>query len=262
MGTTATVVSVKDENEQLEIVLRPWLKKNGETKDPGSLRKDLEDLKEEDYKVTQRGQMHIRNLRELAVKISDLKIKNAELTTYFCGKIQDLCETVLRDCCIELESSVEDVGRVASYQSYGKYLEIYPQISKDTASKYEQMSSSSEESMAKHFLAIIPHLIQDVKAIFRDEMILDVQNGLRGLHKETLDQLASDVREAEQNHNIRQLVCEVCKILENMCLKNRDSQHSTELIRNWGSSLGFIPYWIFSSPSSRNVHKMFDCTRD
>ena len=39
--------SWKDENEQLEIVLQPWLKKNGETKDPDSLRKDLEDLKEE-----------------------------------------------------------------------------------------------------------------------------------------------------------------------------------------------------------------------
>ncbi|KAJ7370039.1 hypothetical protein OS493_034480 [Desmophyllum pertusum] len=233
--------SWKDENEQLEIVLQPWLKKNGETKDPDSLRKGLEDLKEEDYKVTQRGQMHIRNLRELAVKISDLKIKNAESRTYFSDKIQDLCETVLRDCCIELESSVEDVGRVASYQSYGNHLENYPQISKGTASKYEQMCSSSEESMAKHFLAIIPHLIQDVKSIFRDEIIPEVQNGLRGLHKETLDQLASDVREAKQNNKIQKLVCEVCEILENLCLNNRDSKHSTELIRDWGSSLAVYP---------------------
>ncbi|KAJ7388570.1 hypothetical protein OS493_036937 [Desmophyllum pertusum] len=69
-------------------------------------------------------------------------------------------------------------------------------------------------------------------------MIPDVPNGLRGLHKETLDQLVSDVREAEQNNNIRQLVCEVCKILENVCVNNRGSQHSTELIRKWGSSLG------------------------
>ncbi|KAJ7370037.1 hypothetical protein OS493_034476 [Desmophyllum pertusum] len=233
--------SWKDENKQLEIVLQPWLKKNGETKDPDSLRKYLEDLKEEDYKVTQRGQMHIRNLRELAVKISDLKIKNAELTTYFSGKIQDLCETVLRDCCIELESSVEDVGRVASYQSYGNHLGNYPQISQGTVSKYKQMCSSSKQSMAKHFLAIIPHLIQNVKSIFRDEIIPEIQNGLRGLNKETLDQLASDVREAEQNNQIQQLVCEVCEILENLCLNNRDSKHSTELIRNLGSSLAVYP---------------------
>ena len=39
--------SWKDENEQLEILLQPWLKKNGETKELDSLRKDLEDLKEE-----------------------------------------------------------------------------------------------------------------------------------------------------------------------------------------------------------------------
>ncbi|KAJ7370050.1 hypothetical protein OS493_034493 [Desmophyllum pertusum] len=194
--------SWKDDNEQLEIVLQPWLKKNGDTKDPDSLRKDLADLKEEDYKVTQRGQMHISHLRELAVKISELKIKNAELTTYFSGKIQDLCKKVLRDCCIELESSVEDVERVASYESYGNYLENYPQISQSTALKYEQMCSSSEESMAKHFLSIVPHLIQDVKAICRDEMIPDVQNGLRGLQKEILNKHASDVREAktEQQH--------------------------------------------------------------
>ncbi|KAJ7315653.1 hypothetical protein OS493_038444 [Desmophyllum pertusum] len=188
--------------------------------------------------------MHIRHLRGLAVKISDLKIKNAELTTYFSGKIQDLCKTVLRDCCIELENSVEDVERVASYQSYEKHLEIYPQISKDTASKYEQMCSSSEESMAKHFLTIVPHLIQDVKEICRDEMIPYVHNGLRGLHKEILNQFASDVREAERNNNIRQLLCQVCKILENLCVNNRDSgmsQHSTELIRKWGSSLGIYP---------------------
>ncbi|KAJ7388571.1 hypothetical protein OS493_036938 [Desmophyllum pertusum] len=166
--------SWKDENEQLEILLQPWLKKNGETKDLDSLRKDLEDLKEEgklsqsagsDYKVTQRGKMHIRNLRELAVKISDLKIKNAELKTYFSGKIQDLCKTVLRDCCIELERSVEDVERVASYQSYGNNLEIYPQISKGTASKYKQyVFFRLKNRWLNIFLAIIPHLIQDVQS--------------------------------------------------------------------------------------------------
>ncbi|KAJ7315652.1 hypothetical protein OS493_038443 [Desmophyllum pertusum] len=39
--------SWKDENEQLKIPLQPWLKKNGEKKDPADLRKGLEDLKEE-----------------------------------------------------------------------------------------------------------------------------------------------------------------------------------------------------------------------
>ncbi|KAJ7370048.1 hypothetical protein OS493_034491 [Desmophyllum pertusum] len=217
--------------------------------------------------------MHIRNLRELAVKISDLKIKNAALTTYFRGKIQDLCKTVLRDCCIELERSVEDVERVASYQNYGNHLENCPEISQGTASKYEQICSSSKESMDKHFLSIIPHLIQDVKAIFRDEMIPDVQNGLKGLQKETLDQLTSDVREAEQKNNIRQRVCQVCKLLENLCVNNRDSYHSTELIRKWGNSLGVFsmleflkPFFRQKCPQDVRLHKRLElfscCIRD
>ena len=37
--------SWKDENEQLEIPLQPWLKENGEKKELANLRKGLEDLK-------------------------------------------------------------------------------------------------------------------------------------------------------------------------------------------------------------------------
>ncbi len=201
-----------------------------------------------DYKVKQRGQMHIRNLRELAVKISNLKIENAELMQYFTGKIQTLCKSVLGDCCIELKNSVEDVERAASSEDHVNYLEVHQRISQETASKYQQMCSSSTESIVKNFLGIVPHLIQDIKAIFRDEIVPDVQNGLKGLHNETLEQLVSNVREAERNNKIRQLVCEVCKILEELCVKNCDSQHSTNLIHKWGSSLGVLPMLDFLKP--------------
>lgn len=50
------------------------------------------------YKVTERGQMLIRNLRELATK-------NAEAGLFH------FCSTLLRDLCIEMESSAEGVKK-------------------------------------------------------------------------------------------------------------------------------------------------------
>lgn len=69
--------------------------------------------------------MHIRHLRELAVKIRELKIENADLMRYFTGKIKSLCETILRDCCIELTSSPEEVEWAASSEDHTNYLEDY-----------------------------------------------------------------------------------------------------------------------------------------
>ena len=212
--------------------------------------------------------MHIRHLRQLAVKIRELKIENADSMRYFTGKITSLCETILRDCCIELTSSPEEVERAASSEEH--YL-VYQKITHDTASKYQQMCSSSQESMAENFLAFVPHFIQDIKAIFRDENIPDVQSGLRGLPKDTLDQKASQLREAKQNSNIRQLVCEVCNILEELCMNNRDSQLSTDLITMWGESLGiwsmleYLKPFFQKSPEDARLHKRLElfsrCTR-
>lgn len=218
--------------------------------------------------MKQRGQIHIKHLRELAVKISNSKVENAELMQYFTGKIQTLCKSVLGDCCIELKNSVADVERAASSEDHVNYLEVHQKISQDTASKYQQMCSSSEESIVKNFLGIVPHLIQDIKAIFRDEVVPDVQNGLRGLQNETLEQLAFNVREAERNNKILQLVCEVCKILEDLCVKNCDNQCSTNLIHKWGSSLGvlsmldFLKPFFQRCPQDVRLHKrleMFAC---
>ena len=214
--------------------------------------------------------MHTRQLRELAVKVLELKIENADLMRYFTGKIKSLCKAILRDCCIQLTSSPEDAERAAS--SEAKHLEAYQKISHDTASKYQQMCSSSEEYIAKNFLAFVPHLIQDIKAIFREQMIPVEQNGLWGLPKDTLDRMASQLKEAEKNSKTRQLVCEVCKILEELCLNNYDSQHPTDLIRKWGESLGiwsmleFLKPFFQKSPEDVRLHKRLElfsrCTRD
>lgn len=216
--------------------------------------------------------MHIRQLRELAIKIRELKIENADLMRYFTGKIKSLCKAILRDCCIQLTSSPEEAERAASSEDHAKYLEVYQKISHDTASKHQKMCSSSEENIAKNFLAIVPHLIQDIKVIFRDQMIPVVQNGLRGLPKDILDRMASQLKEAEQNSKTRQLVCEVCKILEELCLNNYDSQHPADLIRKWGESLGiwsmleFLKPFFQKSAEDVRLHKRLElfsrCTRD
>ena len=217
--------------------------------------------------------MHIRHLRELAVKIWELKIEDVGLMRYFTGKIESLCKTILTDCCIQLARSAEEAERAASSEDHVNYLQVYQKISHDTASKYEQMCSSTEESIASaNFLAFVPHLIQDIKAIFRDQMIPEVQNGLRGLPKDTLERMASQLREAERESKIRQLVCEVCKILEELCVNNCDSQHPADLIRKWGGSLGIWSMLEFLKPffqkSSKDVRflkrlELFSCcTRD
>ena len=209
--------------------------------------------------------MHIRHLRELAVTITKLKTEDAELMRYFTGNIESLCNTILTDCCIQLATSAEEAESAASSEGPANYLlEVYQKISNDTASKYQQMCSSSEESIASNFLAFVPHLIQDIKAIFRDQVILDVQNGLRGLPKDALDRMASQLSEAKRERKIRQLVCEVCKILEELCVANCDSQHPVDLIRKWGESLRiwsmleFLKPFFQKSPADIRLHKRLE----
>ena len=114
-------------------------------------------------------------------RVCNSRIQNSELMKYFSGKVQTLCKVILRDCCIELKGSVEGVKRAALSKNPVGYLEIHRAITKDIALKYHQLSSSTEESIIKVFLAIVPNLIQSVKEIFVDENISEVQNGLRGL---------------------------------------------------------------------------------
>lgn len=46
-STSQVVECWKDEDSQLKILLEPWLKENGLTEDLATLRKGLEDLKEQ-----------------------------------------------------------------------------------------------------------------------------------------------------------------------------------------------------------------------
>ena len=189
------------------------------------------------YNLTQRGQMHVRHLREYTAKISGLQRTDANLMKYFACQIQSLCNTLLRDCCIELETSAEGVERAASSSSYVHYMEIHRPVPEDIKERYPEIFSSPNESI-KAFVAVVPNLIQIAKEIFVEEEVSEVQNGLRGLPKETIDQFDSSIRNAERNNKVGQLVYDVSRILELLCLKNCNLP-SIE-IKKWGENLAVL----------------------
>ena len=190
------------------------------------------------YNVTQRGQMHVRHLREYAAKISGLQRADANLMKYFACQIQTLCDTLLRDCCIELETSADGVERAASSSCYVHYIEIHRPVPEDLEEKYAEVFSSPDESV-KAFLAIVPNLIQITKEIFVEEEVSQVQNGLRGLPKETVDHFNSSIQNPEpRNNKVLRLFYDVSRILELLCLKNFELP--SQKIKNWGRNRALL----------------------
>ena len=199
--------------------------------------------------------MHIRHLRKLAAKILDLQCTNAELQSYFIRNIQDLCKSVFRDCCIELEDSADRVERAASSTNHAQYL-IQSIESRCKSSplpieikkKYQEVCSSFKESTIRSFLIVVPYLIQNIKDIFVYKRMLEVpQNGLRGLPKEKLDHFVSSVRKAEEKHSRLDLFCSSCNILDPLCLENYDKEANTE-IEKWGESMAILPMLNYLKP--------------
>ena len=86
-----------------------------------------------------------------------------------------------------------------------------------------------------------------------------MQNGLKGLPKESVSQFESNVRDAFLKKDILKLVYEVCGVLASLCLNNC-KKHSTEEIENWCESLAM---WhmceflkeFFQSRQDSKLHK-------
>ena len=162
--------------------------------------------------------MHIRQLRKVATKILGLQYMHADSQKYFIRKIQNLCKSVFRDCCIELEVSADNVERAASSTNHAQYLiqsiDNHCPLPQEMKKRYQEVCSLSEESTIKTFLIIVPYLIQNIKDIFVDQRMSEVpQNGLRGLTKEALDTFVSSVRTAEGNNGVSELFRDSCNIL-------------------------------------------------
>ncbi len=196
--------------------------------------------------------MHINHLRQLAFEIQGLNREDRHFMEYFANEGRTLCELILKDCCIEIDAEV-------STKNYPRFLSRRQRITEDVALKLEEICSSSTRSINEDFFTILPFLIQAIKEIFRKESPIIVQNGLKGLAKEIVTLHESEVRVAFSNQDILRLVYEVCKVLENLCLKNRE-KHSTEEIENWSKGLGIWKMWevltkFFQGHQDGKLHK-------
>ena len=214
-----------------------------------------------DCRVNQRGQMHIKHLRYFAAKISSLKHDNADLLKYFSSKVHTLCNMVLTDCCIELEKSAEGVERAASSKNHVVYLEMHGLVLEHVSKCCQQIyESSSAESINEPFLVIVPDLIQTIKEIFVIKKNSKAQNGLRGLPDKAVENYVSKVRAAEKDNNVLKLICEVCEVLEQLCLENCGNQTTAE-IKKWGSSLAILSMLEFLKPFFHHDQKCMEHVR-
>lgn len=197
--------------------------------------------------------MHINHLRELAFKVESLNRDDPDLMEYFSDEITTLCNSILKDCCIELDAEV-------SVGNYPGFLSFHQQVSDDVALKLETICSSSTRSINEDFFSIAPFLVQAIKDIFRKEKNQSVvQNGLKGLPEKTVSQFESNVVDASRKKDILKLLYEVCGVLASLCLNNC-RKHSTEDIENWCESLAI---WhmceflkeFFQSRQDSKLHK-------
>ena len=180
--------------------------------------------------------MHIRRLRKLATKITDLQPVNTDLVRYFSRKATILCNSVLRDCCLELNQD-EAFSSSNNADSFVKqFIENRQPMLEDISTKYKLVCSQSDESRTSIFLAIVPHLMQTIKHIFVDHKKLVPHSGLNGLHEENVDQFLTSVLNARQNNRFRDLVYVECQILEKLCMKNHSKKPVAEITK-WSKSL-------------------------
>ena len=208
--------------------------------------------------------MHIEHLREIAVAIVGLQHKDANMMKSLGREIKELCNSILRDCCIEIATSKGDLDLATSTENCAVLLEVRRKIPEDVGKKYKHMCLSPEESIAANFLMIVPHIVQSIKEIFqdkKDKKIPQVQSGLRGVPDETtLNKIVSDIQEAAKDKSIFRLLREVCNILETLCLNNNDNRSTEDKIHEWGGSAGVIVMLeflekFFESSEARRLHK-------
>ena len=208
--------------------------------------------------------MDIEHLRELAVTIEGLQHKDPNMMKYLGNEIKKFCNSVLRDCCIEIATSKDDLDLAPSIENCLSLLEFHRQISEDFAKKYKQMCLSPEESVTGKFLIIVDSFVQAIKDIFREEKIPQIQSGMRGVSEEsTIQTLSSNIQKAAQNKSIFSLITEVCNILENLCLNNNHSRTTEDEIHKWNRSasvfvmLNFLDKF-FQSPEARRLRKRLE----
>ena len=175
-----------------------------------------------DYKITETGQMHIRNLRQMEGK--EQQCENFEIKKmYFPREMQAVFKMALNDCLIELE---------------GSELDDFAESQKSIQERYDMIcSSSASESITKICPIDIPKLVQDIKEIFHHKSRTNEPNGLRGLFEEEVDAFRFKIKEAQSNKNLGGVVSEVGNVLAKLCENNKSVRTTTAQIQMWSRSL-------------------------
>ena len=128
--------------------------------------------------------MHITHLRELATTIDRLEHKDRDMMEHLSSEIKHLCGSIFRDCCIEMANSRRDLEWATSTENHSDVLVTHGRISQEVSRQYEEIRLSPVHSVTENFLSIVPHLIQPIKEIFKDESVPQVRNGMRGVTEE------------------------------------------------------------------------------
>ena len=199
-----------------------------------------------DYKITETGQMHIRNLRKVGGKeeqCEDAKMKEL----YFSKELQAVCKRALEDCLIELEDSE---------------LDDFAERQKSIKERYDMIcSTSASESITEICPIGIPKLVQDVKEIFHYKSDTHVFNGLRGLFKEEVKALRSRIKEAQEGKKLGRVVSMVGNVLANLCQKNTGDHTTAFQIQLWRRTLmiplmlDFLEQFFERCPQDRRLLK-------
>ncbi|XP_068693397.1 uncharacterized protein [Montipora foliosa] len=251
-----------DDDCQLEVILN-WLKQTDVLEHFFSRGNPLESLKQ-DYRVTtKRGQIHVKHIRYVATKIDRLEHESVELEKHFASKIHTLCQLVLRDCCLEMESTGDGLAKAASSKKIDE--RKMPECLRDFVVFFcKDFSSSSEKCIIEEFQSVVPELIQMIKEVFVDnEADYQEPTGLWGLSDEALEAMESSIRDSLQHNNVLKLICDVSQVLEKLCLENCSYERKSEF-EKCGKRLAnqdileFLKPYFQNCPKNWRLHKRLE----
>ena len=118
--------------------------------------------------MKERGQLHIELLRDLAIKITQLRHKDSDQMKSFANEVKKLCKSVLIDCCIESATSKGEMESAILMRNFVSVLVMKKRLPDSIAKTCTNMFSSQEdEFITTSFLRIVSELIQAIKEIFR-----------------------------------------------------------------------------------------------
>ena len=212
----------------------------------------------------------MKHLRYFATKIGSLEHDSVEFEKYFASKIHAYCQMMLRDCCLEMESTTDGVGKAASSTKLDAFITIRMQGSIPDCLKdflffaCKDICSSSEECIIEKFKSVVPELIQMIKEVFvENDTNHEEQNGLWGLSDEALKPFKLSIRIARRDKTVLKLLSGLAKILGKLCQQNCSHERVSE-VEKWGKSvanlamLDFLKPFFQNCPKNMRLHKRLE----